>query len=137
VFNCGVCSEAVAPKVKANRIVVMTRGAQYHNVYFREDEWGNRTRHEVDSQGTEIVKELLACDRCAGEPIRNTPSVERVGRQRFEEKSAPGIEVKLIAAVVQNMLDRMEHKSKRAQRDTAATIPGIKEYVDAHKDFVF
>jgi hypothetical protein len=137
MFICQICNNGVPPAVKANRVVVMTRPAAYHNVFYREDEWGNKTRHEVDSQGTEIAIEVLACDPCAGEPVRPGSSVERRSRLLFEEKAAPPLQVKLIASVIQSMLDRMEHKSKRAARDTAFVIPNVKEYVDEHKGFVF
>lgn len=65
MFNCQLCKETIGPKVHANRVITETRNVEYHNEFYREDDWGNKQKHEVDSRGTEIVKEVLACGPCA------------------------------------------------------------------------
>jgi hypothetical protein len=136
VFNCQLCKETVGPKISPVRVVTEARPAEYHNEFYREDEWGNREKHEVDSQGREIVHEVIVCPTCAKEePIKASTQV--VGGRTFREKDAPPLRVKFIASVIDGMLRRLNDKGKRAKQDTEFVVPNIKSFVDANKELVF
>jgi hypothetical protein len=107
----------------------------YHNEFEREDEYGNKQTIKVDSLGTEITGEELACAKCVGgqELTKTTPSVEVRGTGWFQEKLADRFKVKLIASAVERVKDRLSHQSKRAGRDVEITVPELKKYLDEHK----
>lgn len=67
MFRCEHCKKVSEPKEKPVTVVNQVRNVQYHNEFFREDEFGNRKREKVDSFGTEIVKESKLCHECAAD----------------------------------------------------------------------
>jgi len=137
VFNCTYCGNSFGPKISPVHVVTGVRPAAYHNEFYREDEWGNRELVKVDSTGTEITGESLACNGCAKveSPVANGLIV--IGGKTFQEKQADPLRVKFIASAIDRMLTRLEHKSKRAKRDTETVVPSIKQFVDENKGFVF
>jgi hypothetical protein len=68
MYRCQLCNTVVAPGVRANRVVVETRPAEYpsrpkaHN-----QRVGRKVKHFDDPGGAgyEIAKEALACRSCA------------------------------------------------------------------------
>ena len=137
MFNCTVCNKSIGPKVKPIHVVTGRRPVEYHNEYFVEDEWGNKEKREVDSRGTEITGEVLVCAACAGEEVPALPARFRIGSHSFREKDAEPLRPLFIAHVVQNMLKRLDHDSKRAKRDTEVAIPNIKRFVDTNPKLIF
>ncbi len=140
MFTCAVCLKAIGPKIRPVRVVTGTRPTTYHNEFYREDEWGNKEKKEVDSTGSEITGEEMFCPadaRQAGYDVRNeTPSVIVVGRS-FEEIQAAPIRAKLIAQIVNNAVDRVNHGTVRGDRDSMVAIPLIKWFVENNKDYQF
>lgn len=61
MFVCGSCKAAVGPKVSPNTVVEAVRERVY--TYTVRTEEGKETR---SSAGSEIVKELKICNKCAG-----------------------------------------------------------------------
>lgn len=137
MFTCSSCKKTVGPNISPSKKVIGTRPTAYHNEFYREDQWGKRTLVKVESQGDEILGETLLCPDCSGEPPQVGSSVQTIGGRSFEEKLSPPMKVKLIANVVQGMLHRLGHSSKRAKSDTETVVPNIKQYVDHNKDLVF
>ena len=137
MFNCISCKSPVGPNVSPIRRVTGTRNVEYHNEFYREDEWGTKRKVEVDSVGSEITGEELLCPDCAKEDSRAPNSVKVIGGNSFQEKLATPLKVLLLATVVQSMLDRLEHGSVRAKQDTETVIPSVKAYVDANPKLVF
>lgn len=141
MFTCSFCKQAIGPNIKPVRVVVETRAKEYHNEFYREDEWGNREKHTVDSQGHEIVKEILLCPDDAAnngyEPLVRGNSAIVIGKRGFEEKQAPPLRPKLIALVAGSALDRVAVQQPRAQRDSEIAIPVIKWFSDNNKGYVF
>ena len=141
MFTCSVCKETIGPSIKPVRTVVETRTKEYHNEFYREDEWGNREKHTVDSQGYETVKEMLLCPLDAAANGLEVPaqgnSAIVIGKRGFEEKPAPPLRPKLIALVAASALDRVAVQQPRAQRDSEVAIPIIKWFSDNNKGYVF
>lgn len=137
MFRCQHCKEVIGPKIGAIRETVHTRAQQYHNEFYREDEWGNKQKHEVDSQGHEIVKELLLCPPCAGQQPEKASALIVLGGHSFREKDAEPMRVKLVASAVHSARERLAHKSKRADRDIAVAVPLIKQFIDANDGVTF
>lgn len=137
MFKCQVCGEPQPAKVSPVRVVVHARAKEYHNVFYREDEYGNRQKHEVHSQGHESVREINTCNVCAQvkESVPSTTTV--IGARSFQEKPAPPMRVALVACAIDSMLARLSNNTKRAKQETETVVPGIKQFVDANKQFVF
>lgn len=64
MFNCAKCSKPTGPKVKPIVIVTETRNVDYTNVVSYYDDYDNRKTRQVESSGTEIVKESRICEEC-------------------------------------------------------------------------
>lgn len=143
MFKCAVCESTFGPGVKPHRIVVGERHQAYHNEYFREDEYGIRHKHEVDSTGTEIVREVLVCDFDAQQHYGIVVPPSKPPKEptsKFEEKLADKLPNTLINIVVHNALERTSHAeegNKRARRDAQVAIPLVKFFVDQNPNFVF
>lgn len=143
MFNCAICKETSAPGVKPATAVTSIRKVEYHNEYIVEDEWGNKEKREVDSVGTEIVHEEKICPECAARAYKvdlqasSKPSVERSGVRSFQEKLADPMRVTLIACAVHSALDRLNHDSKRAQKDCEIVVPAVKRFTDHNPKFLF
>lgn len=65
MFNCTVCHKTTAANERAHKIVLEKRQRSYTNRRVIEDEEGKRKVIVKDSEGWEIVKEVLACGECA------------------------------------------------------------------------
>lgn len=139
MFDCDVCGATSDSKEKPVQIVSRTRQVQYHNEFWREDEYGKRQKHEVDSFGSEIVKESKMCRECANDYGIEVPPVrpKQEYLPKFQETLVPPDKNPLIKTVVHNALDRLGHKGKRAKQDCSVIVPGIKEFIDRNKEFVF
>lgn len=143
MFRCAVCGELSKPKEKPIRVVTGTRRVSYHNEFQVEDEWGNKRKQEVDSEGDEIEGEILVCKADAkhyGVELTNQPrnSVIILGAHTFEEPLVPQLHRPLIDVAVHNTLHhRLEHKSKRADKDNRTSIPLVKFFTDHNPKFKF
>ena len=75
MFKCEVCNKIVPSSISAKRIVIQTRRAKYP---FRKDankfrvDGKLKTTDDKGGSGREIVKEALACPKCAGKHSRKT-----------------------------------------------------------------
>jgi len=134
VFRCEVCSIVVGPKVKANKVVNGIRHVEYHNEFYVEDEYGVKELKKVDSIGTEITGETLACDRCAGVEVQPEGATV-LWKSQYQEKVAEPLHVKLAAVTGCKAIARASHKGTRAKRDIALAIPIVKKFIDENKDF--
>ena len=143
MFTCDICLQDIGPKVKPIRVVTETRAKEYHNVYYKVDEWGNREKCEVDSQGHEIVSEMLLCPDDAAANGIEIPEGQVTSRSighAFEEPLPQPLRPKLIAVAVANAVDRHEQANKgyqRAKRDSEVAIPIIKWFADNNKGYLF
>jgi hypothetical protein len=139
VFRCSLCKESIGQRIKPTRVVTMTRAVEYHNEYEVEDEWGNKQLKQVDSQGHEIVSEAILCPEDAEKNGIIAPTQARVrsSAHSFDETLAPPMHSKFVAFAVHSTLERLGHESKRAKRDCAVAVPGIKQFVDLNKDLKF
>lgn len=68
MHNCGLCGKTSQPGETANRVVMETRPKQY-------DVPINHGRRRNPLSFKEIVREILACGKCASDPSR----VKKVG----------------------------------------------------------
>jgi hypothetical protein len=117
--------------------VVETRRQQYTNTVVRVDEFERETEEIVDSQGWEICKERNVCSACAGiEPVKVVSSIEHTPYS-FQEPAPEPLKVKLIGCIVQTALDRCEHRSKRAKRDIAVSVPAISQFATDNPGVIF
>ena len=132
-----MCSTVVGPSISGNKVVTGTRYQAYHNEFYVEDEWGNKELKKVDSVGTEITGEQLVCNQCAGVEGEAKQLSIPFAKWGFQEEPADSLHVKLAAVMGYNALDRLGHKSPRAKRDVAVSIPILKQFVDLNKDFTF
>lgn len=70
-FRCGICNEMSKPREKAFRVITETRMKQYParpKVHIYTDRDGaTQVRDDPGGVGQEIVKEVLAHERCAKE----------------------------------------------------------------------
>jgi len=75
MFKCELCKKIVSQSTSAKRIVMESRRAKYP---FRKGankfrfDGKLKTTDDKGGSGTEIVKEVLACPKCAGEHGRRT-----------------------------------------------------------------
>jgi hypothetical protein len=106
-----------------------------------EDEWGNKEKREVDSDGTEITGERLVCADDAkkhygieGGSNRNIP-LRIPGNHSFQEKQAETFTQPLFASAGYAALDRLEQGSVRGKRDGEAAVPVIKAFLDRNKGY--
>lgn len=139
MFRCGNCVENVAPAVKPIVLVTGTRLTEYHNEYFREDEWGNKEKVKVDSVGTEIVKEVKLCLLCANdvfgmEVAETKPLVPRKNID-FQEPQPDRFTRPLIDIALNNWLDAL-NGNKRAKLQAEGVGPLIKEFIENNKSLV-
>ena len=69
MYRCELCKEIVPPRTPSYRVVAETREVRYP---FREKansvvvKGKIETRNDPGGTGREIVREFLACPRCAG-----------------------------------------------------------------------
>lgn len=136
MFICGQCHKPIGPKLKPILITLHTRPMEYHNIKIVVDEFDVERKIPVDSAGYETIKEMAVCADCANEVI-DPPAIQIIGGKTFEELQQPALKIKFIASAIASMLDRIEHKSKRAKTEINTVIPAIKQFVDDHKQFVF
>jgi len=70
MYRCEVCKEVVAPKTPVTRIVTETRAVQYpYRPEVNREIYRGKERIKPDDpggSGREIVREVIACPRCAG-----------------------------------------------------------------------
>lgn len=59
MFKCKICGKMTQPGEKQYKKIVKTRNKTYHNL----DKYGK----ERISKGSEIVKEINVCEKCAKE----------------------------------------------------------------------
>lgn len=81
MYRCTICNTVVPPGVRANRIVLETRPAEYPSrPKAHTQRVGRKLKHFDDPGGAgyEIAKEGLACKNCA----------ERHERERAEAEAA-------------------------------------------------
>ena len=140
MFKCDICKAVVGPYIKPITNIAATRRVTYHNVFFVEDEWGNREKREVDSVGTEIVATTKSCASCAqvdtdvpAHPVNRT----LVMGKAFQEPMVKRFEPALIVTAFSNAMDRTYHKSKRAMRDAQTALSLVKFFADNNKKFAF
>lgn len=68
MYRCEICREIVPPHTPSHRVTVETRPVQYP---FRSDantvlvKGKREKRHDPGGSGREIVREVIACPRCA------------------------------------------------------------------------
>lgn len=140
MFKCPFCRRSIGPKVKPVTIISKLRDVSYTNVVTQIDEFERETKKVVNSTGTEIVTTAFSCPDCAGIPKEfpvQTQTTIRKGGNAHEEPMPVPMRPKLVALAVHNMLNRTDHKSKRAKAECAATIPVIKQFVNNNTKFVF
>lgn len=69
MFNCGVCLQSSAPREKASRIVIERRNITHPYISgahkFKTSEGKNIFKDDPGGTGTSIVKEVMACVKCA------------------------------------------------------------------------
>jgi len=69
MFQCGICKEQSKPGQKAHHIVVEQRAVTYpprQQAHLYKDAMGKwMKRDDPGGQGTEIVREVLAHEKCA------------------------------------------------------------------------
>ena len=58
MYRCEQCQEVSAAGQKANRTIIETRPRKYEN-------YNKRTKEVVITQGREVVKEIILCNKCA------------------------------------------------------------------------
>lgn len=142
MFNCAVCGNPAPPATKPIFHTLETRHVDYSNTLVTEDEYGKRSTHQIDSRGTEIVREVMIClpdavayyDYPAPEP---KPVVARKLRTLHEEIPAEQFTQPFARVVAFSSIRRLEHQSKRAERDINASIPLLKYFGDNNKNFDF
>lgn len=69
MYRCELCKELVPPNVPSYRVVTETREVQYpYRQAANRVKVGRKieTRHDPGGPGHEIVREAIACPRCAG-----------------------------------------------------------------------
>lgn len=136
MFKCAACKEVSAPRVSPVKLVIGTRPVSYHNEFYREDEWGNKELHKVDSTGTEIVGEVLVCPKCVNQQPAIQSALTIIGARSYQEKLAEPMHVKMFAAVLEAARTRFTHQTKRGQQDVAIAVPLIKYFADENKGLV-
>jgi hypothetical protein len=86
MFRCDVCGSVAPPRTPCNRIIVETRPAEYParpRAHWQPQCAGGKGKWVDDpgGHGSEIVRELRACDDCAAKAAalkrdREPPSVD-------------------------------------------------------------
>lgn len=140
MFKCAACETSIGPRIKPIFETVLQRDKNYHNEYHVEDEFGVRTKREVDSFGREIVREIKLCEADAVQYF-NHPVVERVvltakPKLKFQEIIVPTFTTPLVGLAVEAVKRRLDHQTKRAHADCVVVIQGVKEFIDRNKKFV-
>jgi hypothetical protein len=88
MFVCEVCGSVAPPRTRSHRIVVETRATVHpprSDAHWHPPRAGGKGKWVDDpgGRGTQIVRELRACESCA----TKAPAIERYSE-------APGIEVR-------------------------------------------
>lgn len=90
MFRCQICGHVVAANKRANKLVITSRSKTYASRGTNRESGfrrrfapvGPKKEYDKGGQGTEIVHELTACDKCAETHASNmtlipeAPSVE-------------------------------------------------------------
>jgi hypothetical protein len=146
MFTCSVCLKTIGPNIKPIRVITGIRLTSYHNEYFIEDEWGNRQKREVDSNGSEITGEDFVCPADGLQLGADVPNQKKsnvipilLGKPVFQEPLAPALRCKLIAVVANVALDQANrtNSSKRTKQAIAVSIPLIKWFADNNTGYTF
>lgn len=142
MFNCAVCGNPAPPATKPIILVTETRQVDYTNTLTSEDEYGKRTVRQIDSRGTEIVREVLICLPDAvtyygHSAPEQKPIVAHKLKTPHEEIPAEQFTQPFARVVAFSSIRRLDHKSKRAERDINASIPLLKYFGDNNKNFDF
>jgi len=136
MFICATCKQPVGPSVSPIPVIVETRAQEYDNIRIELDEYERETKIPVHSVGTEIVKQISVCPPCYNLPMpvkEQTP----LGPTFYQEKLPEPLRLPMLGFVVSSALDRINHNTKRSQRDSAVAVPMVKHFVDNNKNFVF
>lgn len=138
-FICSLCHKASENNVKPIRVVEATRGVHYENIVVREDEFENRTKEKIHSEGQEIVSELALCATDAAERFgikEHAITATRSPVRGFTEISAAPFKVSVIYSAGLRAAERYGHRSKRGRAEAEATIPLIKQFLDENPKIV-
>lgn len=133
MFTCAVCDKPIGPGAKPIKVVTGYRPVVYQNNVTAIDDYGNSKTRSVESNGLEIIGEALVCTADAGQEAEKKISVIKLGGRCFEEKQVPQFTQQLIHIAAENGLNRVHHKTKRADADSRAAIPLFKEFLDRNE----
>jgi hypothetical protein len=108
MYNCYKCGRTTKPGQAANKVVVATREKFYRNVVKEKPRLDEETGEERpvkrrfdrrsvqynESRGTEIVKEVDLCNKCAGVEEKPESRAEKESRQLWwSPGSLDGVQV--------------------------------------------
>lgn len=132
MFNCDLCGVPTGPRVPPVVVVLHTRRKEYHQTVASDRELAIEKEAEaIVTFGFEIDEEAKVCPPC-GETTFGVPKVKPRGAELiahgFEEPMARLGRFSLCSRVVESMIDRTTHDSKRAKADVAAAYPLLKTY---------
>ena len=92
MFRCDVCGSVAPPNTRCNRLVVETRPVDYSACERAYCKPRPRRRNGKDKwiadpggSGTEIVREIRACEQCAAKAM----ALERRGKPAVDETMRP------------------------------------------------
>jgi hypothetical protein len=120
MFNCDGCHRPTGPRISPIHDVTNIRRVVYEVV---------KDEQHVQVPGVEIVSTVKLCATCAGvkAALPKVAKLDAPASSLEERVAAPG-KFNVVGRVVEAMLRRTAHQSKRANSDFQCTYPLLKAY---------